>query len=346
MMRSLRLGTVVNAAAMLALVGVAFGCGMRGPPLPPLVFVPGSVTNLEIERVDNEVFISLEVPSVNSDGIQPADLAHLEIYGLTTQADPERVVFPLPLTEWLEYATLVATIAVEQPDGVSGTDADSGLGQSQLVRQGEEVTVVGAGANPGYIYEVVGLALTGAAWDIESIGVQRVVDLSAFSSGVMRRLGIGYTEDTFADQVRNRAVYGHIGFGHTIHSFATRFGLEIERIEDSIEPILTEHSITSLAVEVAEGESAGLRQRTIGFVEGEPWFNAEFLGHVELDGLGLVPRDTYEISGAPNIRGVIEPGFNPQRTVTAALMNTLPHIVAARPGLISVTDLPIPSPWS
>ena len=210
----------------------------------------------------------------------------------------------------------------------------------------EEVTVVGAGANPGYIYEVVGLALTGAAWDIESIGVQRVVDLSAFSSGVMRRLGIGYTEDTFADQVRNRAVYGHIGFGHTIHSFATRFGLEIERIEDSIEPILTEHSITSLAVEVAEGESAGLRQRTIGFVEDEPWFSAEFLGHVKLGDLGLAPRDTYEISGAPNFRGVIEPGFNPQRTVTAVLMNTLPHIVAARPGLISVTDLPIPSPWS
>ena len=99
MIRSLRLGTVVNAAAMLALLGVALGCGMRGPPLPPLVFVPGSVTNLEIERVDNEVFISLEVPSENSDSIQPADLARLEVYGLTTQADPERVVFPLPLTE-------------------------------------------------------------------------------------------------------------------------------------------------------------------------------------------------------------------------------------------------------
>ena len=142
MIRSLRLGTVVNAAAMLALLGVALGCGMRGPPLPPLVFVPGSVTNLEIERVDNEVFISLEVPSANLDSIQPADLARLEVYGLTTQADPERVVFPLPLTEWLEYATLVATIAVEQPDSVSGTDAESNLGQSQLVRQGEEVTVV------------------------------------------------------------------------------------------------------------------------------------------------------------------------------------------------------------
>ena len=50
MIRSLRWGTVVNVAAMLALLGVALGCGMRGPPLPPLVFVPGSVTNLEIER--------------------------------------------------------------------------------------------------------------------------------------------------------------------------------------------------------------------------------------------------------------------------------------------------------
>lgn len=142
MIRSLRWGTVVNGAAMLALLGVAFGCGMRGPPLPPLVFVPGSVTNLEIERVDNEVFITLEVPSVNSDGIQPADLDRLEVYGLTTQVDPNQPVFLLPLTEWLEYATLVATIVVEQSDGVMETDVEVETGQSQLLRQGEEVTVV------------------------------------------------------------------------------------------------------------------------------------------------------------------------------------------------------------
>ena len=142
MIRSLRWGTVVNVAAMLAALGVAFGCGMRGPPLPPLVFVPGSVTNLEIERVDDEVFITLEVPSVNSDGIQPADLARLEVYGLTTQVVPAQPVFLLPLTEWLEYATLVATIVVEQSDSVTETDASAELGQSQLLRQGEEVTVV------------------------------------------------------------------------------------------------------------------------------------------------------------------------------------------------------------
>ena len=42
------------------------------------------------------------------------------------------------------------------------------------------VTVVGAGANPGYIYEVVGLALTGAVWRIDEIAVQRIVDLSGY----------------------------------------------------------------------------------------------------------------------------------------------------------------------
>ena len=80
-------------------------------------------------------------------------------------------------------------------------------------------------------------------------------------------------------------------------------------------------------------------------MDGHPWFTAEFLGHVRLGDLGLTPRDAYEINGTPDIRGVVEPGFNPQRTVTAALMNTLPHLIAAEPGLISVTDLPIPTPW-
>lgn len=208
------------------------------------------------------------------------------------------------------------------------------------------VTVIGAGANPGYIYEVVGLALTGAVWRVDRISVRRVVDLSGFSAGVQRRLGIGFEPATFADKVREHLVFGHIGFPHTIRTFARRFGVEIERIEETVEPILADHRITSTAVTVAAGESAGLRQRTIGIVRGRPWFTAEFIGHVEPGAAGLEPKDSYEIDGLPNVSAAVSPGFNPQWTTAGALANILPLVVDARPGLISVTDLPIPTPWS
>ncbi len=60
---------------------------------------------------------------------------------------------------------------------------------------------------------------------------------------------------------------------------------------------------------------------------------------------GLRPQDSYEIDGLPDIRAAVTPGFDPQWTTAAALANYLPLLVAAAPGLISVTDLPIPTPW-
>ncbi len=208
------------------------------------------------------------------------------------------------------------------------------------------VTVLGAGANPGYIYEVVGLALTGAMWRVDRIRVTRVVDLSGFGAVVLRRLGVGYEPEAFAAGVRGRSVFGHIGFAHTMRTFARRLGVSIDGIEETIDPIVASTQIEAAAVGVSPGQSAGLHQLTIASVGRSPWFTAEFIGHVDLPAIGLAPRDAYEIDGAPPIKAVVEPGFNPQWTTAGVLANLFPLVVAARPGLLSVTDLPIPSPWS
>ena len=84
-------GTLLSRVRLLAAIGVAAGCGMRGPPLPPLVVVPAAVTVLEIQRVDDDMFIRFEVPSANSDGSEPADLERVEVYALTTHPDPARM---------------------------------------------------------------------------------------------------------------------------------------------------------------------------------------------------------------------------------------------------------------
>ena len=207
------------------------------------------------------------------------------------------------------------------------------------------VTAVGAGANPGYIYEVVGLALTGGVWRIDEIRTQRVVDLSGFGATVQRRLGIGYSREVFADKVRDRQVFGHIGFPHTIRTFARRFGVTVDRIDETIEPIVEAGKVRATAVPLEAGGSAGLQQRTVGWVDGRPWFSAEFIGHVDPASAGLLPRDSYEILGLPDIRASVSPGFDPQWTTAGALANLLPLVVAAPAGLVSITDLPIPTPW-
>lgn len=209
------------------------------------------------------------------------------------------------------------------------------------------VTVIGAGANPGYIYEVLGLALTGAACRVDRIEVRRVVDLSRFSATVQRRLGLGFEPDEHAAGVAAGRIYGHIGYPHTMRTFARRFGHTVDRFTETIDPIPAPAAIDTVAVPIAPGQSAGFKQVTSGYTgDGdEPWFRATFLGHVDLASIDLAPEDSYNVIGDPDLHAVVRPGFNPQTTTMAALANLLPHVVAAPAGLLSVTDLPIPAPW-
>lgn len=209
------------------------------------------------------------------------------------------------------------------------------------------VTVMGAGANPGYIYEVLCLALTGAGCGVDRIEVRRVVDLSGFSHTVQRRLGLGFEPDEHAAGVAAGRIYGHIGYPHTMRTFARRFGRTVERFGETIDPILATAAIDSVAVPIAPGQSAGFKQVTSGYTGNgdEPWFTATFLGHVDLASIDLAPEDSYNVIGDPPLHAVVRPGFNPQTTTMAVLANLLPHVVAAPPGLLSVTDLPIPAPW-
>ena len=209
------------------------------------------------------------------------------------------------------------------------------------------VTVIGAGANPGYIYEVLGLALTGAACRVDRIEVRRVVDLSRFSATVQRRLGLGFDPDDHAAGVAAGRIYGHIGYPHTMRTFARRFGRTVERFTETIDPIRAPEAIGSVAVPIGAGQSAGFEQVTSGYTgDGdEAWFQATFLGHVDLASIGLAPEDSYNVIGDPDLHAVVRPGFNPQSTTMAVLVNMLPHVVAAPSGLLSTTDLPIPAPW-
>ena len=142
MRRFLTRRTLLSRAQILATIGVAVGCGMRGPPLPPLVLIPDAVMPLELQRFDDVVFIRFEVPSENTDGSEPADLERVDVYALTTQLDPEQPVRRRSLEEWLEQATLVASLPVEAPAPDAPPDADAGSEVGNAVRQGDEVTLV------------------------------------------------------------------------------------------------------------------------------------------------------------------------------------------------------------
>ena len=97
------------------------GCGKKGPPLAPFVRVPSLMTDLVIQRIDDEVWVGFSLPTQNQDGTQPADLERVDIYAMTVQphipADRR-----LELEEFQEEATLVTSTEVAPPPATAAEE--------------------------------------------------------------------------------------------------------------------------------------------------------------------------------------------------------------------------------
>jgi 4-hydroxy-tetrahydrodipicolinate reductase len=208
----------------------------------------------------------------------------------------------------------------------------------------KEVTILGCGLNPGFAFDALVVTVLGGARDVARIRVERVVDLSAFSETVLRRLGLGFDSEEFARRKKAGTIYGHIGFPQSMRIVAARLGLEIERIDAHIDPIIGDrrHQAANLTVEA--GESAGFEQRYTASVEGETWFECLFTGHVSLESIGLAPRDEIDVEGATPLHFVIDPGLNPQRGSSAVMANSVRRVAAAPPGWRTVAELPAAIP--
>ena len=90
---------------------VSFGCGKKGPPLAPLIKLPVAPADLSAARRGDTVDLAFTVPSVNTDGTRPANVAHAEVYAITVAV----TVPPLSDASVLKYGTRVGSVEVKAP---------------------------------------------------------------------------------------------------------------------------------------------------------------------------------------------------------------------------------------
>jgi hypothetical protein len=136
------------ACAVLAVVVSSSACGKSGPPLPPLVKLPVAPVDIVAARRGNSVDVSFTVPTANTDGTRPANVASADVYAITAPV----TVPPLSDANLLKYGTKVGTVEVKAPRDPNLTaDADDpsdevdapegpGLDQGAVARVNEPLT--------------------------------------------------------------------------------------------------------------------------------------------------------------------------------------------------------------
>ncbi len=205
------------------------------------------------------------------------------------------------------------------------------------------VTVLGTGVNPGFVLDLLVIALTGVCAEVRSITATRVNDLSPYGPTVLRTQGVGLTPAAFAAGVADGTVVGHVGFVESIGMIAAALGWTVDRIEQERRPIVSTVRRETPFVVVEPGMVAGCHHTATGWHGDQPLVRLVHPQQIRPEAEGELTGDTIDIDGVPPVRLAGSPEI-PGGTATAALaVNMIPRVLAAPPGLASMASLPVPA---
>ncbi len=198
------------------------------------------------------------------------------------------------------------------------------------------VSVLGAGVNPGFLMDALPTFLTLPCTRVERVMVTRVIDASKRRGPFQKKIGAGMTPEEFREAIGSGAISGHVGLEQSAYLIAESLGWKPVKLSVAPpEPVLADRTIETDYVRVDPGKVAGLRQSLRLEADGGREVKLTFEAYVGAED----ERDEYEIDGRPPIRAAIRPCVQGDWGTVGVLLNLVPSLLEAEPGLITVVDL-------
>ena len=201
------------------------------------------------------------------------------------------------------------------------------------VATANDVTVLGAGINPGFVMDAMPAVLSTPMESVEEITVTRVQDAATRRKPLQEKVGAGVTVETFEDEIATEA--GHVGSTESVAMLADAVGFDLDDVAEAIEPVVAEERVTTDHVTVEAGEVAGIRQVAHGYQDGDAVVTLDLQMYVGADD----PRDEVDFTGDPDVAVTVDGGYHGDVATSAFVANVAPTVVDADPGLVSTTDL-------
>ena len=223
------------------------------------------------------------------------------------------------------------------------------------------------GIDSGFANDVLPLVLSGVARVIESVRVTEMFNYATYpdKAAVYEILGFGKPPE-FTAFAATPGVFT-FGWGPVLHQLATGLGVKIDHIEESNERVPASESFDTPTGHIAAGTIAAMRSTLTGYVGETATFVVDHVTRMRDDiapdwpqphisippkdlGYGLASgRGVYrvEIEGSPSMRCEFEMADDHDHDLGARMagasrmVNAIPAVCAAPPGLLSALDLPL-----
>jgi hypothetical protein len=200
----------------------------------------------------------------------------------------------------------------------------------------KKVSVLATGVNPGFAMDSLALALTAPCARVRRVSVTRVVDAAARKLPLQRRVGAGLNLGQFRRAVTEGTVR-HVGLVESAQMIADALGWKLERVDETIEPAIAPRDLDTEYLRIPAGAAAGIRQAVRAYRGGELAVSLDLQVYVGAES----PRDHVLVDGDPPVDATIAGGVNGEVAAAAVLLNSLPRLLAAPAGLLTVKDLPL-----
>ena len=208
--------------------------------------------------------------------------------------------------------------------------------------RGAGVSVLGTGINPGLMMDLLAICLSGCMTDVESVTCRRVNSLSPFGPAVMEEQGVGLAVDVFNKGVEDGTLAGHVGFAESVGMIADALGWKVDKFEQQMSPIVTSVDRKSPYGFAKAGDVAGVNMTGQGYVDGKVKIDMYHPQQIEPEMEGTHTGDYIELKGTPEVNMSIRPEVDGGIGTIAMIVNMIPHVINARPGLKTMLDLPVP----
>jgi 4-hydroxy-tetrahydrodipicolinate reductase len=200
----------------------------------------------------------------------------------------------------------------------------------------KRVSVLATGVNPGFAMDALALMLTAPCAQVNRVAVTRVVDAATRRLPLQRKVGAGLSIPQFRRAITEGTVR-HVGLVESVHMIADTLGWKLDRVEETLEPAIAPRDLDTEHLRVPAGAAAGIKQYARGYRNGQVAVSLDLQMYVGAE----APRDHIVVDGTPPVDMVINGGLAGDQATAALVVNSLPKVVAARPGVLTMRDLPL-----
>lgn len=212
--------------------------------------------------------------------------------------------------------------------------AEAGVINSVCKENG--VTCLATGVNPGFLMDYLPAVMTSVCREVHHVSISRVQDALKRRGPFQKKIGAGMKPEQF-EKIKHDI--GHVGLPESTYLVAAALRWDLDSLEESIEPVITEQEIKSDHVTIRPGGVSGLKQVVTGKIGGNEVIRQTFIAAV---GYGN-SFEEIKIAGEPGFTSRIEGGINGDIATSAIIVNAIPSVLKSEPGLKTMLDIPVPS---